>query len=181
MKNHELHKAVGNAFKAIIQPLSEFKLELDEACDDSIATKKHLPFFLSINAHNDTEITNVDIMLVKDNSVKLICEIEESDISPNRTYGKVFSAATAIMCRLKNKTRFDVDKNGIFVQVLSSKSLIKKDSKKVNQGKNIEKAINAILKSNCSWIKEYHLFYGEVNDFDFNKNGYIFLRDVINK
>ena len=70
---------------------------MDEACVVRPTTKvlQHLPFFLPGKVGNETEITNVDIMVVKnDKRVKLVCEIEESDISPVRTYGKIFTAAT---------------------------------------------------------------------------------------
>lgn len=180
MKKHELHLAVGSAFEKITEHLPELKLELDEACDNSTETKKHLPFFLSDNAHNDTEITNVDLMIVKDNKVKLICEIEESDVKPIRTFGKVFVAIASISCKLKDGKKYLVDNDGIFIQVLS-KTGLKPNTKKIEQGKNIEKAINAILKSNCSWIKEYHLFYGDGDDFNLKKDGYNFIDDVIKK
>jgi hypothetical protein len=165
MGKHELHIALGNAFKDILELKKDYKVELDEACETDPDKKKHLPFFLSDVAHNDTEITNVDLMVVKDKTVKVICEIEESDITPIRTYGKVFTTATTLMCQLNDKTRYKLDKNGIFIQVLSSEKL-KDYSKKEKQGENIENAINNLLKSSCSWVKEYHLIYGKIDDFE---------------
>jgi len=186
MPDHNLHQAVAGAVKQIISAdpaFSGLKPLYDEAC--GISPRQHLPFFLSVNKGNDTEITNVDLLILKDHpltkviqTVKLICEIEESDITPVRTYGKIFTAASAIMCQLSDDTRYDLDKNGVFVQVLSNFGL-DENSKKEIQGKNIENAIRAMLKSNCSWIKEYHLIYGDVGDFVKGKLAYHRLDDII--
>jgi hypothetical protein len=181
MHLHELHKKVGNAFCAILSNLTSYKLELDEACDNNVNKKKHLPFFISHTTGNDTEISNVDLIVVKDQKAKIICEIEESDITPVRIFGKIFTTATAKMCKLKDGTIYKLDDHGIFIQVLSSKKLNKDHSKKKQQGENIQKAINAILKSNGAWIKEYHLIYGDVDDFKVGNDGYKRIVEIIIK
>lgn len=162
---HDLHQAVAKAIDILSAPIDNLEVYFDEACEIDNKPKMRLPFFLTEEAHNDTEITNVDLMILKGEKVKLVCEIEESDITPTRTYWKIFSAATAKMCKLKDNTRYELNDNGVFIQVLSSKKLNKENSKKISQGINIEMAINDFLKSQCSWIKEYYLIYGEVNDF----------------
>ncbi|MCX6250553.1 MAG: hypothetical protein NTX61_07370 [Bacteroidetes bacterium] len=176
---HLLHEEVAKAFESIA-PKHGLIVQLDEACVDRTSGKilQHLPFFLSVNAHNDTEITNVDLMLSKNDKVKLVCEIEESDISPVRTYGKAFTAATAIMCQLVDDTRYDVDKNGVFIQVLSNHKL-PVGSNKQQQGVNIEVAINDLLRYGGSWIKKYYLIYGDVNDFKPGNRGYVEIEKIV--
>ncbi len=184
-EKHVLHKKVGDTFKTILENKAGLTVKLDNACGENPGGKKNLPFFLSVNAGNDTEITNVDIIVLKQKekckveTVKLVCEIEESDITPIRTFGKVFTAATSIMCKLNDETKYDVDKKGIFIQILSNKDL-KEKSKKAFQGANIEDAINDIFKSNGSWIKEYHLIYGDVDDFDKDRVGYTMIENIVN-
>jgi len=171
---HPLHLAVAKSFLEITKPWWHLGVKLDEACMDKTPLKgQHLPFFLSVNPSNPTKITNVDLMIVKENkTVKLVCEIEESDITPIRTFGKVFTAAAAIMCRIndKDKSRFDVDKKGIFIQVLNKD--IPDGSKKEIQGTKLEEAINDILWAGNSWIKEYHLIYGKPDCFKLGNHGY---------
>lgn len=176
---HDLHQAVAKAIEIVSDRIADLEVEFDEACEENNKLKKRLPFFLTNEAHNDTEITNVDLMILKGNKVKLVCEIEESDITPTRTFGKIFSVASAKMSKLKDGTRYNLDQNGVFVQVLSSKKINKDNSKKISQGFNIEKAINELLNSQCSWIKKYYLIYGDVNSFNEGNDGFLKIEKII--
>ncbi|GEM_PF-3345111 len=178
---HSLHEQVAKTFESIA-PKHGLIIQLDEACVNKTTGTifQHLPFFLSINAHNDTEITNVDILVLKNEKVKLVCEIEESDISPVRIYGKAFTSATAIMCQLANNSRYDMDNRGVFIQILSSKQL-PAASNKEKQGANIVDAINDLLRYGGSWIKKYYLIYGDVNDFKPRNRGYVEIEKIMNE
>jgi hypothetical protein len=167
---HPLHIKVAEVIVSITEKHG-LKVLLDEACIDRKSSKilQHLPFFLSDEAHNDTEVTNVDILVLKGDDVRLICEIEESDISPIRTFGKVFSAASSTFYKLKNGKTKKVGNDGIFIQILSSKKLKKEKTSKPYQGKNIETAVNEKLSKCNFWIKKYHLTYLNEDDF-FEKN-----------
>ena len=123
--------------------------------------------------------TNVDLMMLKNEKVNLICEIDESDIKPTRIFGKIFTAASAVMCKLKSGAKYDLDQNGIFIQILSPKALKVGRSRKIIQGQNIEMAINSILKKGGSWIKEYYLIYGDVDYFKPGNNGYINIEKIV--
>jgi hypothetical protein len=118
-------------------------------------------------------------MIVKGDKVKLVCEVEESDISPIRTFGKFFSAATSVVYKFKNGNPKELGKNGIFIQILSSKKLKKEKSSKENQGVNIEKTIRGILKSGDFWIKEYHLIYGDEACFKPGGKGYLEIEKIV--
>jgi hypothetical protein len=145
---------------------------------DANKTKKHLSFFLSEKGDRATNITNVDLMILKDGKVKLICEIEESDIKPIRTYGKIFTVATASMCKLKDNTQYNLDENGVFIQILSSKGL-KDSSKKIEQGEKIEKAINSLLQNSSSWLKKYYLIYSVKDRFEEGSQGFIEIEKIL--
>jgi hypothetical protein len=141
---------------------------------------RKLPFYLSVNAQRDTCVSNVDLMIIKNNKIKLVCEIEESGYNPTKIYGKVFSTASAIMSKVDSGTKYDLDKNGVFLQIISSNKL-SKYSKKKFQGKNIEVAINDIFKKAGLWIKEYHLIYGDENYFQADGKGYDKIKNILKK
>ena len=87
---HPLHKIIGSILKHTLS--DKGTVILDKACDDK--SKHNIPLFLEKEKSNATEITNVDALYHDRNyNVKLICEIEESDRTPIRIYGKYFSAA----------------------------------------------------------------------------------------
>jgi hypothetical protein len=175
--SHLLHKKVADCIESLISQNPHLSIIKDPACGGS----NNIPFFLSEEAHNDTEITNVDFIVVKAGKIRLVCEIEESDITPIRTFGKVFTVVGAEFCKLKDGTNYALDPGAIFLQVLSSAKL-KPMTKKRDQGDNIKEAVNKIIQSNKnSWIKKYHLIYGDLNDFNLGSENYIQLQNIVNK
>lgn len=173
---HKLHLMVAKAIEELVSKINpDLSVLKDPACGEG----KHLPFFLTDKAHNDTEITNVDLMITYANrTVKLICEIEESDITPIRIFGKFYTAANAEMVKLQNGTEYKMDPKGIFIQILCSAKL-PAGTKKLKQGINVSDAINKHLCSDNFWIKEYHLIYGEAGDFEKGKHGYIKIEKIL--
>jgi len=175
--SHLLHKKVADCIDSLITQNSDLLIIKDPACGGSC----NIPFFMSKDAHNDTEITNVDFIVVKEGKIRLVCEIEESDITPIRTFGKVFTVVAAEICKLKDGTNYVLHPGAIFLQVLSTAKL-KPMTKKKDQGDNIKKAINKIIKStNNSWIEEYELIYGDINDFNLGSDNYNLLLGIVNK
>lgn len=151
---HKLHEAVADAIKAIILPLSpQLTCEFDQACRGT----KHLTFFLSFVPSRESAVSKVDVIVMKDEKIKLVCEIEESGFNPGKFFGKVFSTASAKVCRLVNPSDFryiDFDENAIFVQIVSNDSFNEDDSLKEKQGQLIENEIFHKLLAFNSWIKK---------------------------
>ncbi len=164
---HLLHRKVADCIEFLIANDPSLSIIKDPACGGST----NIPFFLSDEIGNDTEITNVDFIVVKnDTTIRLVCEIEESDITPIRSFGKVFTIAISKFYKLKQVKKCELDQQAIFLQVLSSAKL-KAKSKKQKQGQKASQAINAFLQTcKSTWINEYHLIYGNVSEFDV-KNG----------
>lgn len=193
MPKHELHIAVANAIENILSKLDGsnpiFEIKRDEATDEAEGQKQQLPFFLNQNANRESGVSNVDIIIVKNGIVKLACEIEESGFSPTKIFGKDFSTAVAKLCRLYNiqgHTHYDLDKNGVFIEVLSSDKMLahtKKplNTKKFNQGVLIQTEINSLLSNSSSWIQQYHLLFGKKEDFEVDGKCYLQLKGIINK
>jgi len=175
--SHLLHKKVADCVESLISQNPDLSIIKDPACGGS----NNIPFFLSEDAHNDTEITNVDFIVVKAGKIRLVCEIEESDKTPIRTFGKVFTVVGASYYKLNGKMTTTLDTGGIFLQILSSAKL-KPFSKKEKQGIKIKEAVNKIIKSNKnSWIKDYCLIYGDLNDFNFGSQICNQLQNIVNK
>jgi hypothetical protein len=181
MGKHELHKQIGNIFKDLCP--KHLKVHLDEACEgDNISVKKQLPFFFNkFDKTRSTQVSKVDIMIVKDNKIKLVCEIEESGFNPTKIFGKVFSTASAQICKLADNSQFELDSDGVFVQVISSKHFKQGLSKKPDQLDKIKDFIKATLNKNDMWIMDYYLLYGTEIDFEPNGTRYLELNKILNK
>jgi len=179
MINHPLHKAVADIFDDIKGKFnfSYFEILKDEACGGN----KHLPFFLNFKPSRDSAVSNVDLMILKNNKVKLVCEIEESGFNPTKIFGKIFSTASAKVCRLyenQNHRYLDFDNNAIFLQIICNESF-QENSLKEQQGMIIENEINSKLINYNSWIKKYRLIYGNVADAKPNGELYKELERII--
>jgi hypothetical protein len=127
------------------------------------------------------------MMIVKDKEVKFVCEIEESGFHPTKIFGKVFSTASAEVCQLRGKDIYTLDDHGVFVQIMSSDKVLEKlinpqNSKKIEQGDLIQIEIGNFLSNNPnSWIKQYRLLYGKVEDFKVGGKCYKELVNIINQ
>ncbi len=153
--NHKLHLKVAHE---IINSINDNKIEIirDEACGG----EQHIPLFYSSEKARKTEFSNPDIMILKENKIKIVIEIEESNILPNHIFGKFLSLVLVNYYIHNNNENLPIVKSDdvYFIQVLSKKRL-KQKSKKIEQGKIIEESINKILPIGNSNIKEYRLFY----------------------
>lgn len=186
MPTHPLHIAVADALEKVIGNYS-LVIKKDEATSSS-GVKQQLPFFLKSKSQRESMVSKVDVLILKNNKVKLVCEIEESGFSPTKIFGKVFSTASATQCRLVNKSKhdtYDLDDNAIFLQVLSLAKMNASlrnpaNSKKIEQCENIGNEINTMLSSCETWIKQYHLIVRDVDDFKVGGDGYKELNQIIN-
>lgn len=150
---HPLHKIVGKEIETFFASKSDFEVKLDPAC----STKKglhHIPFFIGTNKSYETQLTNVDILVVKDKKIKVVCEIDESNVKPGHIFGKFLSVVSSDICITYNGTKYNFDDSIIFIQVLSKKKL-EPNSKKEEQWDNIEKSID----SNFSSFKGLNISY----------------------
>lgn len=89
---HPLHKAIADRLKSVF-PLHN--LVKDEACGG----KQRIPLFYDRDKSRATEYCNVDMLVLKENRVRAITEIEESNVTPTQICGKL---ARAKQIRLVN-------------------------------------------------------------------------------
>jgi hypothetical protein len=159
---HPLHEAIGVFIKELKVP-SHYEVILSPECGG----KQNIPLFCSENRGNDTEFCNADILVRVDGKVRLIVEIEESDLSPTRVCGKFLTSALSkylIHDQIGNLP-IQMSMHVTFIQVLDSKKL-PENSAKGHQGKNLEISIRKVIPLAGSTIDDYRLFFFRgVRDF----------------
>jgi hypothetical protein len=150
---HILHEKIGREISSKIDGVL-----LDSACGGSHV----LPLFKSTAKSNKTEFCDVDILILKDNEVKVIIEIEEANIKPTQICGKYLTSALSRYYIYEDKV-IPMAKDVLFIQVLDTVKL-KPTSSKIAQWKNIEEEIIKIIPIKGSAITRYRLFGLNVKD-----------------
>jgi hypothetical protein len=157
---HPFHKKIGDYLLKHVQ-------NVDFVIDPACGGQQNISLFLSEVKSYETEICNVDFMMIKDNKIKIIIEIEETNIKPTQILGKLMTSALAkyYIHGNYNNEKTPMADNVCFIQILDTKILPDK-SKKRDQWRNIELAVAHILPSLKTNIKVYKLFYGSLKDND---------------
>lgn len=164
-EKHPLHRELS---KNLNEKFTIENLEIinDPACGGN----QHIPLFLSSTKSNDTKICNVDCLMIYKNQIKVILEIDESNVKPTHVLGKFMTSAISkyYIHDNSNNEPVEMSENVLFIQILSSKKL-KPKSKKPEQWSNIENRINAILPSMDTKIKYYKVFYSQNDEIDYEE------------
>lgn len=155
---HLLHEYISDVISKAIP--EHCTLVMDPACRGD----QNIPLFCSDRRSQATEFCNVDLLVLHSNRIRLIVEIEESNVKPTQIAGKFLTSALA--------THFIHDKHGklaipkddelIFLQFVDTTRL-PIASVKPEQWKNLEKSIQSILP--LGGIKRYRLFHGDKDGF----------------
>ena len=184
MASHLLHENICNSIYNLKK--TGYEIYVDTACGQShpvlSTTKQNLPFFFDGAHSNATEITNVDLIITKDDKIVLICEIEESAHKPIHIYGKFFSLLSSQYGKvIINKTakKLDFSDKIIFLQVVSEENL-PQGSSKPKQWENIEKSIQSMISSHFPKFK-YYLLHGRINDFSLRSRNHGELIYIMNQ
>lgn len=157
--NHLLHRQIG---KIIRDNFSDgFEVILDRACGGT----HNIPLFSSRKKSWETELCNVDILILKNGKIKVIFEIEESNVKPNQIFGKFLASALATYHIYRNSKAYGMNKSVLFIQILDTSNLKIDKTKKIRQWVNIEKAIKGVIPLGKSRVDKYKLFYGKESDF----------------
>ena len=158
---HPLHLAVGDLFEASIP--SDCQLIRDDACGGN----QHIPLFVSENKSRGTEYCDVDLLVLKKGKIKIIIEIEETNIGPTQICGKFLTSALAryYIHKTMNDKLVGMHDSITFIQILDSSKLKAGKTKKIIQWKNLEHSINNILPVKGSNITDYRLFSGDISHF----------------
>jgi len=156
--NHPLHKYIAKIVSA------EFK-DSKISCDSECYVRKIDKNLNSLCYEKDrekSEFSQADMIILKDNKIKVIIEIEDSNVTPNQACGKVLAAALARYCFPKRgEAHKGISNSVLFIQVLNKDKMKSKGNKK-HQLKLLEKAIDDKIK--FSKIKEYKLYSFSTKD-----------------
>ncbi len=135
----------------------------------------NIPLFCSKEKANSTEYCNVDLLILKNEKIKVIIEIEESGIIPNKICGKFLTSALSsyYIHESENNRPIDMDNSVAFIQILDTSKLEESTSKK-GQFANIEKSIQNVIPVKGNKIDRYRLFFGDSSDFNDGKLNEIF-------
>jgi len=152
--DHVLHEKLGKTIRDSFSGEPGYKVMLDKACGG----QRILPLFMSDVIGSDTEICDVDILVVKDEKVRVIIEIEESDVKPNQICGKFLTSALASCYSGDEGTTAPLDAPIAFIQVLDKSKLKIHKTKKLKQWENLEKATCRLLPVGNSQINVYKIF-----------------------
>ena len=150
---HKLHEVVGHLIEGSLSP--DYRLIRDMACGGT----QQIPLFCSEVKSNETEYCNVDLLVIRDGTIRVIVEIEESDVKPTQICGKFLTSALSryYIHESENNVPIGMHDFVAFIQVLDT-SKLKKEAAKFEQFQNLERSINNVLPIRGSNIKEYKLF-----------------------
>jgi len=160
---HELHKAIGDIFESQCAKaaLKTCKVVKDPACGG----EQNIPLFCSPKKSADVEYCDVDLLVQKGNKVKVIIEIEESNVTPIQLFGKLLASALSRCYVHDGAAPVMMDDSILFVQIVDTSKLKKERSSKVTQWINIERSIRRVLPIRSSGICCYRLLYGDAKEF----------------
>jgi len=150
---HELHVKIGDLIDDSLGKHSQ--LVRDQDCGG----KQQIPLFCSEEKSNKTKYCNVDLLVIQDGKIRVIVEIEESDVKPTQICGKFLTSALAryYIHETEDNLPIGMHDSVTFIQVVDT-SKLKRLSLKPYQWKNLESSIGNILPIKGSNIKEYRLF-----------------------
>jgi len=129
MNKHPFHKVIGDLISGINLPKEKYCVLQDSACGG----EHTLPLFCSEERSYTTRYACVDLMILKEQKVKVIIEIEESNVKPVHIFGK-FLASAMSEYYIYGKEKYGMDESVLFLQILDfSKQKMK--SRKIAQWK----------------------------------------------
>lgn len=158
---HPLHKIIGDIIQE--SELPNCAIIKDPACGG----EQNIPLFCVDKKSNKTEYCNVDLLILKDNRIRVIIEIEETNITPTQTFGKFLTSALSshFIHRTQNNVPIGMGNSVSFIQILDTSKLKEDKTAKFGQWKHIEESIRNILPVRDSKISDYKIFFGNINDF----------------
>lgn len=150
-----VHKKVGRIFHELVSKYPNLTLLRDPACEG----KQHIPLFCNPVKNRENKFCNVDMMVLNNDRIKLIVEIEESNVKPTQVCGKFLTSSLAkyFIHNSKDNRPIEMDESVTFLQILDTSKLVKEKTKKIMQWRLLETSINNVLPLNNSRITSYRI------------------------
>lgn len=152
-KFHSMHETIGDILERSLP--GDCTLVEDIACGGT----QRIPLFCTAKKSRETEYCNVDLLVLKDNRIKAIVEIEESNVKPTQICGKFLTSALAKYYIHDSKGNRPVEMSNavIFIQIVDTSNLVKDRTSKFKQWRLLEESINSIIPLKNSRIVSYRL------------------------
>jgi len=149
------HEIIGDIFEEALHERPHYSLIRDKACGG----EQRIPLFSTAEKSRETEYCNVDLLVLSENKIRMIVEIEESNVKPTQICGKFLTSALANYYIHDSKRNKPVEMNGsvAFIQIVDTSKLVKSKTTKFKQWKALEKSINTITPLKNSKITSYKL------------------------
>lgn len=159
--NHPLHKIIGEVVNPDAFP--GCVVLKDHACGG----EQNIPLFSAIDKSRKAEFCNVNLLILRSERIKVIIEIEETDIKPTQICGKFLTSAIAnyYIHESHNNEPIPMDESVLFIQILDTAKIKKGETPKIDQWRDMEKSIQDIIPVEGSMIDYCKLFYGDNLDF----------------
>lgn len=122
---HPLHEIIGECVNS-----SEFpncKIVKSQDCGGH----QDVPLFCSKDKSRETRYCLVDLLMMQDNTIRVIIEIEESDVKPTQICGKFLASALAsyYIHLSQDNHPIEMGDSVLFIQVLDTSKLEENTSK----------------------------------------------------
>jgi len=150
-----MHKTIGDIFKKVLRKRAHYSLIRDKDCGG----EQRIPLFCTAEKSRETEYCNVDLLVLKENKIRIVVEIEESNVKPTQICGKFLTSALAnyFIHDSKNNEPIEMDESVTFIQIVDTSKLVKDKTSKFKQWKALEESINRIMPLKNSKITSYRL------------------------
>jgi len=160
---HELHEVIGVAIAETDLPRCTVVRDL--ACGGD----QNIPLFCCREKSSKTEYCDVDLLILKDNKVRVIVEIEEANVTPIQICGKLLaSALSSHFIHDKWGAPVEMGDSVLFIQILDTSKLKLSQTSKMEQWTRLEQSIRGVLPVEGSRICCYRMFQGDTKEFALN-------------
>jgi hypothetical protein len=155
---HPLHKLIGEIILATEIP--DCQAILGKDCGGS----QHIQLFCNGQAASATRFCSADAAVFKDDAVKVLIEIEESDIRPVALCGKVFASALVSHSNHRGKS-YPVAPGVSFIQVIDTSKLSSRSSK-LAQCLYLRESVRNRISISGGSLQHYEIFHGDIAEFE---------------
>ena len=155
---HPLHQIVGEALTTKLGNQPDTVVLLDRACGGT----ENVQLFCSEPLTFASRLCKVDAAIAHCGEVKVVIEIEESNIAPVQLGGKVFAPSLCRVCKGRSGV-FPVGADLLFVQIIDVAKL-PGNSAKLDQCRKLLQIVPSGL-SNAERRLRYAIHYGTVEMF----------------
>jgi hypothetical protein len=155
---HPLHKLIGQILVRTEMESGEPLLGKDCGGD------QHVQLFCNNRAARASRFCSIDAAVRTNDELKIIIEIEESDIRPVALLGKVSASARASHC-IHKRVIYPIAARAPFIQVIDTRKLSSRSSK-LDQCRYLLESVRNTLSTTGGSLRGYEIFHRDIAEFE---------------